>query len=115
MRKAVISLLLAVLASVLSFTLPLYREQTSLQRSGEPTTVQVRHARLSSVNGPSISYLLTIPLIIAGVPLLLRFRTARIISAVLLMSCVVIGAASIGLFYFPSAITMILAASEKSA
>ena len=115
MRKAVISLLLAVLASVLSFTLPFYREQTGVQRSGEPPTVQARHAKLSSVNGPSISYLLAIPVIIAGMPLLLLFRAARIISAILPMSCVVIGAASIGLFYLPSAITMILAASEKSA
>jgi hypothetical protein len=114
-RKVVISLVLAVLASVLSFTLPLYREQTSVRRSGEPTTVQVGHARLSTVNGPLISYLLAIPVIIAGAPLLLRIRTARVISAILLTSCVVIGAASIGLFYLPSAITMILAASEKSA
>ena len=114
MRKAVISLLLAVVASVLSFTLPLYRQQTGFQRLGEPATVQVRRATLSSVNGPSVSYLLAIPVIIAGVPLLLRFRTARIISAVLLMSFAVIGAASIGLFYVPSAIMMILAASEKS-
>ena len=113
MRKAVISFLLAVLASVLSFTLPLYRGQAGLQRSGEPITVQVWHATLSSVNGPSIYYILAIPVIIAGVPILLRYRTARIISAVLLTGYLVIGAASIGVFYLPSAIMMLLAASEK--
>ena len=112
MRKAVISFLLAVLASVLSFTLPLYRGQAGLQRSGEPITVQVWHATLSSV-GPSIYYILAIPVIIAGVPILLRYRTARIISAVLLTGYLVIGAASIGVFYLPSAIMMLLAASEK--
>jgi hypothetical protein len=51
--------------------------------------------------------------IIAGVPLLLRCRTARIISALALTGCVLIGAASIGLFYLPSAIAMILAASKR--
>jgi len=112
-RKAVISFLLAVLASVLSFTLPSYRDHSGLQRSGESSTVQARRATLSSVDGPSIYYILAIPVILAGVPVLLRFRTARIVSAVLLTGYVVIGAASIGLFYLPSAITMILAASEK--
>jgi hypothetical protein len=112
-RIAIISFLLAVLASVLCFVLPLYRGQSGLQRFGEPSRVQVRHATLLSVNGPSIYYILVIPVIIAGVPLLLRCRTARIISALSLTGCVVIGAASIGLFYLPSAIAMILAASKK--
>jgi hypothetical protein len=113
-RKANISLLLAVLASVLSLTLPLYRAQTRLQRSGEPSTLQLRDETLGSVNGPQVYWILAIPVIIAGVPSLLRFRGVRIISALLLTGCVVIGAASIGLFYLPSAIAMILAASKKS-
>lgn len=113
MRKATVSFLLAVLASVLSLALPLYREQTRLQRSGEPNSLQIWHETLTSVNGPLIYYLLAMPVIFAGVPILLRFRGIRIISAVLLTVCVFIGAASIGLFYLPSAITMILAASEK--
>ena len=116
MRKAAVtSLSLAVLASVLIFVLPFYKEQVSLQRPGEPSTVHARHSKLSSVNGLSTYFALAIPVIIAGVPLLVRFRTARTISAILLMSYVVIGVASIGLFYFPSAIAMILAASERSA
>jgi hypothetical protein len=115
MRKATISFLLAVLASVLSLTLPMYNGQTSLRRSGEAGTVEARHETLSGVNGPVVRYVLAIPVLIAGVPILLRFRAIRTISAVLLAGWVVIGAASIGLFYLPSAITMIVAASENPA
>lgn len=115
MHKATISFLMAALAFVLGLALPMYNGQTSLQRSGEAGTVEARHETLSGVNGPMVRYLLAIPVIIAGVPILLRFRATRIISAVLLASWVVIGAASIGLFYLPSAITMIVAASENPA
>jgi hypothetical protein len=113
MRKATISFLLAALASVLSLTLPMYRGQNNLERTGEAGTVEVRHETLSDVNGPMIRYILAIPVIIAGVPVLLRLRTVRIISAVLLTGWVVVGAASVGLFYLPSAIAMILAAFQK--
>jgi hypothetical protein len=113
MRKATISFLLAVLALVLSLTLTMYKGQSSFQRSGEAGTVEVRHETLSDVNGPMIRYILAMPVIIAGVPVLLRLRTVRIVSAVLLTGWVVIGAASVGLFFLPSAMTMILAAFQK--
>lgn len=113
MRKATISFLLAVLASVLSLTLPMYSRQTSLQRSGATGTVEVQRETLSNVNGATIRYVLAVPAILAGVPILLRFRAVRIISAVLLTGWMVIGAASIGLFYLPSAVAMILAACEN--
>jgi hypothetical protein len=115
MSKATISFLLAVLASGLSLTLPVYHAQTSLQHSGEASTVELRHETLSGVNGPAVRFLLAIPVIVSGVPILLRFRAVRIVSAVLLVGWVVIGAASVGLFYLPSAITMILAASKNAA
>jgi hypothetical protein len=112
-RKATISFLLAVVASVLSLTVSLYSGKARLQHPGEPSTYPVRHETLISVNGPLVCYILAMPVIIAGVPILLRFRAARIFSAILLLGVVVIGAASIGLFYLPSAITMVMAASEK--
>jgi hypothetical protein len=114
MRRATISFLLAVLASVLSLTLPMYKVQTSVERVGEARRVEVRHETLSSVNGPMIRYILAIPVIFAGLPIPLRWRAVRIISAVLLTSWVAIGAASVGLFYLPSALTMILAAYQKA-
>ena len=115
MRKATVSFLLAAFASVLSLILPLYREQTVVLHSGKPSTLQVRRETLPSVNGPMIYYTLAIPVIVAGLPLLLRFRALRIICAALLATWVVLGAASIGIFYVPSAIAMALAASEKTA
>jgi lipid-binding SYLF domain-containing protein len=66
------------------------------------------------VNGPKLYYVLAIPVVIAGVPLLLRARTVRVVSALLLMGWVVAGSASVGLLYLPSAVMMILAARVKS-
>jgi len=115
MRNVTLSFLLVALASFLSLALPLYRGRTTLQPFGEPSAVQVRNETLASINGPKIYYRLAMPVIIAGLPLLLRFRAVRIISAVWLTGWAVIGIASIGVFYLPGAITMVLAASEKPA
>ena len=82
MHKAIISFLLAVLASVLSLTLPMYEKQSRFQRAGEASGVEIGHEALSDVNGPLIRYILAIPVLIAGAPILLRLRAVRIISAV---------------------------------
>jgi hypothetical protein len=49
-----------------------------------------------------------------GLPLLFRTRTVRLLCAVLIVCWVVLGAASIGLFYIPSAIVMAWSAMVKS-
>jgi hypothetical protein len=125
MRKVLISFLLAVLASVSSLVAPAYtgltvREIPVNGESSSPPKTEtpvhpVRHATLAEVNGPGTYFLLTIPVAVAGMPLLVRSRAVRILSAVLITGWVVIGAASIGLFYIPSAIMMIWSARGKSA
>jgi hypothetical protein len=125
MRKVLISFLLAVLASVSSLVAPAYTRLTVREipvngESSSPPQTETsvhpaRHATLAEVNGPGTYFLLTIPVAVAGLPLLVRSRAARILSAVLITGWVVIGAASIGLFYIPSAIMMIWSARGKSA
>jgi hypothetical protein len=114
-RKATLSFLLAALTSLLSLLLPLYGGQSTLQHPGKASALEARPETLPSINGPMIYYELAIPVIVAGLPLLLRFRAVRLVCAALLTGWVVIGAASIGMFYLPSATMMVLAASESSA
>ncbi len=125
MRKVLISFFLAVLASVCSLVAPTYTSTTvrkipANQESPSPPQTEtpvhpVQHPTLAEVNGSRAYRLLTIPVIIAGLPLLFRSQAVRISSAVLLMGWVVIGVASIGLFYIPSAAMMVWSVLRKSA
>jgi hypothetical protein len=125
MRKVLISFLLAVLASLSSLVVPAYtgmtireipvnRESPSRPQTETPAH-PVQHATLAAVNGPGTYFLLAIPVAVAGLPLLFRSRAVRILSAALIACWVVIGAASIGLFYVPSAVMMVWSARGKSA
>jgi hypothetical protein len=125
-RKVLIAFSLAVLASVLSLVVPAYtgitrwqipvnQEASSPPLQNETPVHPASHATLSDVNGPGTYFLLAIPVVISGLPLLLRLRAVRIVSAVLIAAWVVVGAASVGLFYIPSAVMMIWSAFGKSA
>jgi hypothetical protein len=123
-RKVLISFLLAVLASVSNLVAPTYTGMTvreiSVNRDSSPPQAEpplhpARHARLAEVNGPGTYFLLAIPVAFAGLPLVFRSRAIRILSAVLITAWFVVGAASIGLFYIPSAVMMIWSALGKSA
>ena len=123
-RKVLISLFLAVLASVWSLVAPAYtgitvreiqvnRESSSLPQTETPVA-PVQHSTLAGVNGPKTYLLLVIPVIVSGLPLLFRSRAVRTLSAVLILGWVVIGVMSIGLFYLPSAVMMVWSALGKS-
>jgi hypothetical protein len=121
-RKVLISFSLAVLGSVSILVAPVYsglaRRETPAQEAFSPPQNQPVHsgplARLAEVNGVGTYFLLAIPVALAGLPLLFRSRSIRILSAVLITGWVVVGAASVGLFYIPSAVMMVWAASGKS-
>jgi hypothetical protein len=105
MGKTASSFLLSALCSILLCVIPAYNERSANH---------LRHVTLASVNGLTVYYMLAFPVVIAGVPLLLRARTYRVVSALVLIGFVVVGSASIGLLYLPSAVMMILAARVKS-
>jgi hypothetical protein len=124
-RKVLISFLLAVLASVSGLVAPAYTGMTAREvpvnrESSSPSQTEtpvhpVQHATLAEVNGPRSYFLFVIPVAFAALPLLFRSRAIRMLSAVLITGWVVIGAASIGLFYIPSAVMMGWSALGKSA
>jgi hypothetical protein len=125
MRNQLVSFLLAVLASVCGLVAPAYiamtqgKVPTNQEASSPPQiemTVQpLQHATLAQVNGPGTYFLLAMPIAVAGLPLLVRSRAVRILSAMLISGWVVIAITSIGLFYIPSAVMMIWSSRGKSA
>ncbi|MDP9300601.1 MAG: hypothetical protein M3P43_06870 [Actinomycetota bacterium] len=65
-----------------------------------------------SINGSRILVVVSVPVLLSLLPIIVRARGARIVSAVLLWGCCAIGAASIGLFFVPGAILMTIAAAR---
>ena len=66
-----------------------------------------------SVNGTRILVVVAVPVLLSLIPIIVRSRGARIVSAVSLWGCCLIGAASIGLFFVPGAILMTIAAARR--
>lgn len=84
------------------------------QRASEAVPVRHLCASLIDVNGPRVLTVLALPVGIAGVGVLLAhfgLRKALWLTAVLLLLFCLIGAFSIGLFYLPSAVALLVAAA----
>jgi hypothetical protein len=107
-------LLLAVVATVVLLVVPTGREESI---STGPSGVTIRSSRSTTLvqsDGLDVLVLLAIPVVLTGLPLVFRRprwrRVALLAASVLLLVLVVLGAASIGLFYLPAAVAMVIAA-----
>jgi hypothetical protein len=104
-RFALASLIAAVLAALVEVFAPLYSTCGSGAGCGSATSL--------SVNGTWILVVVSVPVVLALVPTVLRSRSARTVSAVLLWACCVVGLASVGMFFIPAAVLMTIAASQR--
>ena len=91
---------MAIAAAIYLLVWPVYAGSDG----GRPT-----HATLLQVNGPRVIILVMFPVLIALIPLAFRKQAVRIVAAIVMGGFVFISGFSIGLFYFPSAILMLLA------
>ena len=67
------------------------------------------HATLVEVNGPWAIIPVMLPVLTALLPLIFHKQAVRIIASILIGGFALISGFSIGLFYLPAAITMVLA------
>jgi hypothetical protein len=109
-----VPVLLAVVAATALLVVPTGREETV---STSPSGDQVRRSRSTTLvqsDGWKVLVPLAVPVALAGAPLVFRrtrwSRAAMVIASGLLLGMVVLGAASIGLFFLPAAATMVVAA-----
>ena len=72
------------------------------------------HETSFAVNGAWVLVVVSVPVLVAFVPVLMRRRPARVVSAVLLWIGCVLGAWSVGVFFVPAAILMTVAAAQRS-
>jgi hypothetical protein len=66
-----------------------------------------------AVNGAWVLVVVSVPVLVAFVPVLVRRRSARVVSAVLLWIGCVVGVWSVGIFFVPAAILMTIAAQRS--
>jgi hypothetical protein len=115
-----LSLILAIVAAGAVLFLPLGRAVTTQPAEpGKRAPEQVSSTTLLEEEGPRAVALVAFPVLVAAVPMVgdrLRpgSRVLRVVAAVALWLFVVVGLASIGWFFAPSAIAMTLAALSRS-
>lgn len=63
------------------------------------------------VDGAWVLVVVSVPLLVALLPVVVRHRAGAVISAVLLWVCCVVGVFSVGLFFVPAAVLMTVAAA----
>jgi hypothetical protein len=100
-RLTAISFGLAIAAAVFLLVYPVYSGF-----DGERPT----HSTLLRVNGAWVIVPVMFPVVVAMVPLLIRKQAARIVATVVMGTFVLISGFSIGMFYLPAGILMLLAA-----
>lgn len=117
-----VAALLAAGASLLLLLWPVYSTASDSYSSGPDgsgsSAASVGRATLLDVNGPGALWGLLIPPALAVVPLLVpgaqRLRAATSVSAAALVVLVVLSGFSIGVFYIPSAVAMVVAAGQQA-
>jgi hypothetical protein len=109
-RATVVSAVLAVFGGAVAAFAPL---GTTTSAAGAPgvETVRTEHVSLFAHDGSWVLVVVTVPILIALAPVLVRRRGVAVASAVLLWACCVLGALSVGIFFVPSAIAMTVAAA----
>jgi hypothetical protein len=96
----------AVVAAIFLLVWPIYSGL-----SGDQPT----HATLLPVNGPYALIPVMFPVLVSLMPLLLRKQTVRIIATILIGGFALIGGFSIGLFYLPAVVLMLVASCVSDA
>lgn len=118
----------AIVIAVLAVTLPLFGSTATrvfgTETAGNPSDLEVyedsdlevfeERTSLWDTQGRSVIVAVTVPAVLAAIPLVLRRgragRIARVVVAVLLWAYVIVSAASVGLFFIPVAFLATVAA-----
>ena len=113
-RWNVVALVTAAITGLSAVLLPLGTTSTVASNGVETTN----HVSLLSNEGPSVLVIVTIPLLLVALPLVLRdskaSHRARVVVVVLLGILVLLGAMSIGLFFVPTLVAMIVSLTLES-
>ena len=108
-RWTLAAFLTATLGALVAAFAPTYSGCATTSSGGEVCS----HATGFAVNGAWVLVVVSVPVLVAFVPVLVRRRPARIASAVLLWIGCLLGMLSVGMFFVPAAILMTVAATRR--
>jgi hypothetical protein len=109
-RLVVAAFVAATLGALIAAFAPTYSSCTSTSSGGEVCG----HATSFAVNGTWVLVVVSVPILVTLIPVLVRRRSARIVSTVLLWIGCFVGMWSVGMFFVPAAILMTIAAAQPS-
>lgn len=116
-RIRLAAFLLAVIGALAAAFAPtgqVMESSGSISRSGViQTTSRSYDVSMFQTNGAWVLVVVSVPVLVALIPVLVRHRNAAIISAVLLWIGCVVGAFSVGMFFIPAAVLMTIAAARR--
>ena len=105
--------LVAGLGALVAAFAPTGRVSESFGSSSGVFSTRSYSDSMFQVNGAWVLVVVSVPVLVALIPVLVRHRRARIVSAVLLWIGCVVGMWSVGMFFVPAAILMTIAASRR--
>lgn len=108
-RWAVAAFVLACATSVIGAFGPVVERTVASYDTSGALRQTTEHVSILETQGTSAMVLLSAPPLIGLLPLLIPRRPIRLIAAGLLLLFAILAGYSIGLFYLPAAVTMVLA------
>ena len=111
-RFTLAAFLVSVLGALIAAFAPTGHVTESIGSSSGVVSTRSYSESMFQVNGAWVLVVVSVPVLAALIPVLVRRRRARIVSAVLLWIGCVLGMWSVGLFFVPAAILMTIAASQ---
>jgi hypothetical protein len=105
--------LVASLGALVAAFAPTGRVSESFGSSSGTFSTRSYGVSMFQVNGAWVLVVVSVPVLVALIPVLVRHRRVRIVSATLLWFGCVVGMWSVGMFFVPAAILMTIAASRR--
>ncbi len=108
-----VAFFLAVSGALIAAFAPTGQVMESLLSPGGEVVTRSYNVSLFQTEGAWILVVVSVPVLVASIPVLVRRRAARIVSAVLLWIGCIVGMWSVGMFFVPAAIVMTAAAARS--
>jgi len=110
-RFTMAALLVAVLGAIVAAFAPTGQVVESYGSSDGTFSTRSYNVSMFHTDGAWVLIVVSVPVLVALVPVLMHRRTARVVSSVLLWIGCLVGMFSVGMFFIPAAILMTVAAS----
>jgi hypothetical protein len=112
-RFTVAAFLLALTGALVAAFAPTGHVMESQASTGGVIVTRSYNGSMFQTDGSWVLVVVSVPVLLALVPVLIRYRAARIVSAALLWVGGLVGMWSVGIFFVPAAIVMTIAAAWR--